>query len=140
MRFDIAVGSRYTRPMPGTSLPPHLERFVRQQIAAGGYHSADEVIRAALHLLEGATLAETPAAPRPAGAALGWSRPSRPAVSERWQTPAEWRASSPAPGTLPPLPRRSPRGLLADLPSHLTFDDVRAARDELWSGLHPGRA
>lgn len=140
MRFDIAVGWRYTRPMLGsTPLPPHLERFVHQQIAAGSYRSEDEVIRAALHLLEGASLVGTPSGPRPEGTTPGRPRPLlRPALDERWQTPAEWRAGPAA--TEPSPPRRSPRGLLADLGRGLTFDDVREARDELWAGLHPGGA
>ncbi len=113
-----------------TPLPPHLERFVHQQIAAGGYHSEDEVIRAALHLLEGTSLA---------GATPGRSGPpGRAALGERWETPAEWLAGSTAKPATPPPPRRSPRGLLADLGGTISFDDVREARSELWSGLHPG--
>ena len=34
------------------SLSPQLEGLVKQKITTGQYHSADEVIREALHLLE----------------------------------------------------------------------------------------
>ena len=125
--------------MPSTSLPPHLERFVRQQIAAGRYHSKDEVIRAALRLLEESFLSRTPSAPLSERTTSDWSRRlARPAAGERWETPGEWLAGSPAKETAPNPPRRSPRGLLADLPSGISYDDVREARGELWAGFHPG--
>lgn len=119
-----------------TPLPPHLERFVRQQVAAGRYHSEDEVIRAALRLLE----ASAPAGP-PSRIPPGRHRElARPAVGERWQTPGDWLANSATQETTPAPARRSPRGLLADLRSGITPDDIRDARSELWAGLRHGEA
>lgn len=141
IRFDMLVKSRYTRPMSNSPyLPPHLERFVHQQIATGRYHSEDEVILAALHLLEGAPPVGLPSGSRAEGDPSGCSRQFRPALTERWQTPAEWRAGSAAEETTPSPTLRSPRGLLADLRSGITFDDFREARGELWAGLHRGEA
>lgn len=119
----------------GTSLPPHLERLVRRQIAAGRYHSADDVIRAALQLLEASAPAGTPP-----GSPDRRSERARPTLGQRWQTPGDWLAGSPAQGTTTAPARRNPRGLLADLRSGITYDDVRDARSELWSGLHDGGA
>jgi antitoxin ParD1/3/4 len=34
------------------ALPPHLQQFVNEQLAAGSFHSESEIIRTALHLLE----------------------------------------------------------------------------------------
>lgn len=82
-----------------TSLPPQLERFVREQVVAGRFPSEGEVIRAALRLLE--------------------------------------QSSRTVPGP-PAVGKRSPRGLLADLPSGLGYDDFKDARAELWAGLRPG--
>lgn len=35
-----------------SSLPPHLEEFIREQLATGRFQSEREVIHTALHLLE----------------------------------------------------------------------------------------
>lgn len=98
-------------------LPPHLEWFVREQVVAGRFPSEGEVIRAALRLLERSSGAS------PSDRAL----PGPAAASSDLSSPA-------------PAGRRSPRGLLADLPSGLSYDDLRDARYELWAGLHPGGA
>lgn len=121
-------------------LPSDLERFVCDQIASGRFQSEDDVIRAALQLLQ-----ESARGDRPEGlnspAPTGRSRPpALAAVTGRWESPAEWRTSSPARETSPPPARRSPRGILADLRSDLTPDDFRAARAEVWAGCRPGGA
>lgn len=139
-RFDTVSESRYTRPMPSsTPLPPHLERFVHQQIALGRYHSEDEVIRAALQHL----VLMPPAGPsdgsQDGSTARSWSGRPQSALDERWVTPGEWLDNRPAKEMTPP-PRRCPRGLLADLRSGLSFDEVRETREELWAGLHSGGA
>ncbi len=122
-------------------LPPHLERFVSDQIASGRFSSAGDVIRAALQLFQGSSPGDDrtarPLSPPPTGEA----RPPGPAaVTRRWESPAEWRAGSAARDASPPPARRSPRGLLADLRSDLSPDDFRAARAELWAGLGTGGA
>lgn len=68
------------------SLPPHLARFIREQLATGHFRSEGEVIRAALNLLEGQV--HSPAA---LGAWLKQeiergvsSKPSEPATKEFW--------------------------------------------------------
>jgi hypothetical protein len=105
----------------GTSLPPHLERFIRGQLAAGRFHSEGEVIRTALRLLEALSVADEPPGPRYDEAAARPGRPPlRPDAAGGWEAPGG---------------RRSPRGLLADLGIDVSFDDVRDARDELWAGL-----
>lgn len=124
--------------MTGTPfLPPHLERFLREQVVTGRFHSEGDVIRAALQLLEASVLRTTPGAPSVGGGIATPGRTERPAVTERWESPAEWLAGSLAVAASPPAGRRSPRGLLADLRSGLDFDEVREARGELWAGLRP---
>jgi len=114
----------------GSSLPPHLTEFIREQLAAGRFHSEDEVIRDALQRLRAATPTDRP---------FDLSRlPERTALTERWETPAEWLAASAA-GDRPPAPeRRSPRGLLADLRRGLNVDDIQSARREMWAGFRHG--
>lgn len=109
----------------GPSLPPHLEQFVREQVAAGRFPSEGDVIRAAIDLL-----ATSPTG-SPEGATAGRSRrPGSAATLERWEVVGTGTAAPPA--------RRSPRGLLADLRSGLSLDDLTDARTELWTGDHPG--
>lgn len=67
-------------------LTPHFEEFVRNQIAAGWFQSEDEVIRAALRLLEQQALARADS--------IAWlkqeidrglsSKPSEPATAPFW--------------------------------------------------------
>ena len=97
-------------------LTPHFEQFVREQMAHGGFQSEDEVICAALRLLEDRARSQVPTALR-----NGLSSNS---------------ASKSTTGT---FARRSPRGLLADLPSHIGPDELRSARDEVWSRFPPAR-
>jgi putative addiction module CopG family antidote len=68
-------------------LPPHLEQLVREQMATGRFQSPDDVIRAALRLLEEQSLSTD--------AAKAWlkqeidkgveSKPSEPATKEFWE-------------------------------------------------------
>jgi putative addiction module CopG family antidote len=105
-------------------LPPHLEQFVREQLARGRFHSECEVIHAALELLEEHSFPHE--------------------NSGRWRTQAIEKgfAGKPSPSARSQLRddavpgvRRSPRGLLADLRSDLSFDDIRETRSEVWSGF-----
>lgn len=130
--------TRYTSQMNSiTSLPPHLEQFVREQIAAGHFHSEGDVIRAALRLLEASAAADRFPRPRSGETVAGTS--DRPAI-ERWEMLRGPQAEGRGVGQ-PPLPvRRSLRGLLADIPSDLSFDDFKEARSESWAGLRPGGA
>ncbi|HVS34096.1 MAG TPA: type II toxin-antitoxin system ParD family antitoxin [Gemmataceae bacterium] len=125
--------TRYTRPMTShTPLPPDLEQFVRQQLAAGRFASEDEVIFAALHLLEQHGTPPWPAGSRPPQATdtLLRSQPSR-SVAEPSRVLDELgaRAAASVAG------RRSPRGILADLRSGISFDEIKVARSEMWSGF-----
>jgi Arc/MetJ-type ribon-helix-helix transcriptional regulator len=126
--------------MSSVSLPPHLEQFVHQQIAAGYYLSESEVIRAALLVLAGTTIAQQAATPRGNNPTSAWLRSTRPPVEERWESPAEWLANSKAISEPSTSVKRSPRGLLADLRSGLDFEEVQEVRNELWLCLHPGGA
>jgi antitoxin ParD1/3/4 len=53
MDFDNSESRRYDRPMSlEISLPPPLAEFVRRNVESGRYPSANEIVRAALELLE----------------------------------------------------------------------------------------
>lgn len=133
-RFDIANETRYTLPMTSSiSLPPHLERFVHEQIAAGRFHTEGELIRAALQLLEESSSAVgKPSSPweTAKGATL-----RQPAALEKWEVLRE-RSDSAGTNTTKGSARRNLRGLLADLRSDISFDDIKEARTEMWSGEH----
>jgi len=68
-------------------LTPHLEQFVREQLAAGRFQSEGDVVSAALRLLEEESLSKE--------ASIAWlkqeldkglkSRPSEPATKEYWR-------------------------------------------------------
>jgi len=68
-------------------LTPHLEQFVRQQLATGRFQSESDVIRAALRLLEEQSVSHE--------ASVAWlkqeldkglsSRPSEPVTKAFWQ-------------------------------------------------------
>ena len=116
-----------------TPLPPHLEQFVREQLASGRFQSESEVIRAALQLLE----AHSP----PHSASGTWRKPrTDDGPRNRPAGPAgEPVRGFEAPGSGAARPaRRSPRGLLADLRSDISPDEIREARSELWSGFPRG--
>jgi antitoxin ParD1/3/4 len=125
-------------------LTPHLERFVRDQLATGRFRSASDLISAALRLLEEQSLSlkNSKAWPtRVIDAGLTSGR-SEPLSNEFWQelrqqlrpdrSPANDEAANPS-------ERHSPRGLLADLRSNLTFDDIKEARSEMWAGFRHGQ-
>lgn len=118
-------------------LPPRLERFVRQQLASGRFHSENEVIRAALQLLE-----EHSPPPETSGT---WRKPDleNRLCSKPSQFAGERRQADAVPGygtPAQPAVRRSPRGILADLPSGISLDEIKEARSELWSGFPHGTA
>jgi hypothetical protein len=102
-----------------SNLPPHLEQFVREQIAIGRFHSENEVIRAALQLLEGRFPSHPTSGPLPS--------------NEINQVPGPKSTGQAA-------RRRTPRGILADLRSDLCYDEIKEARSEMWSGFPRGAA
>lgn len=107
-------------------LPPHLERFVREQLASGRFQTEGDIVRAALRLLEDQAAYQGLPAPRLS------------------QTPGKTLASQgPEAGTDPagtPLARHSPRGILADLRSSIGPDEIAQARNEMWAGFLHGTA
>jgi putative addiction module CopG family antidote len=109
-------------------LTPHFEAFISAQLLAGRFQSRDDVISAALSLLEQTS----------ASADTGRSR-------LRSNAKARERVSPNTDSTLPALKttsiaRRSPRGLLADIPSNIDPDDIKIVRREMWSGYMTGPA
>lgn len=51
--FDTILQTCYGRPMMiDGPFPPHLEQFVRDQVASGQFRSEGEVVQTALRLLE----------------------------------------------------------------------------------------
>jgi putative addiction module CopG family antidote len=104
-----------------TPLPPELKQFVCEQLASGVFQSESEVLFAALRLLRQRSTSHATSAQR---TLHGPGQPSDDALS---------RSMSTNPGA-----RRSPRGILADLRSHISLDDIKEARSETWSGLSRG--
>jgi putative addiction module CopG family antidote len=101
-------------------LPQDLERFVREQIAAGRYGSETDVYRTALLLLAESSLRRKSLPRHHSG--NHW-----PGQVESWQILRE-------PSTTDAFTaRRSLRGMLADLGSQLEFDEFREARREIWT-------
>ena len=96
-------------------LPPHLDQFVRDQLASGCFQSEADLVHAALRLLEGRALPREPS----------------PALDDR-------QSSSDAAGITSTL--RSPRGILADIRSYISPDDIREARNEMWAGFRDSEA
>ncbi len=92
-------------------LSPHLEQFVRDQLARGRFQSEGDVIRAALRLLEGQSLAQG-------------------ALRVQFGNDAARGPSA----------RRSPRGILADLRSDIGLEEVKEARREMWAGFRQREA
>ncbi|HYV35188.1 MAG TPA: type II toxin-antitoxin system ParD family antitoxin [Gemmataceae bacterium] len=107
-------------------LTPHLEAFISAQLLAGRFQSRDDVISAALSLLEQTS----------ASADAAESRPTNYTKARERISPNP-NASLPALET-PLISRRSPRGLLADIPSNIDPDDIKLARREMWSGYLTG--
>jgi len=126
-----------------TPLPPDLENFVNQQLASGRFQSANELIVSALQLFKqysppnqslkirpNSNVEHGPSTNQPTIP----SQPYRPELRERLR-----------PGDIQDrfLPthsaqRRSPRGILSDLRSHISFDDILEARREVWSSFPHG--
>jgi putative addiction module CopG family antidote len=92
-------------------LSPHLQAFVRKQLASGRFQSEDDLIRAALLMLEENSRSHETSNACPHGAD---------------QVPSDVEARSPS-------RLRSPRGILADIRSSITSDDIKSARQEMWS-------
>jgi putative addiction module CopG family antidote len=110
-------------------LTPHLEQFVREQLATGCFQTEDEVIVAALRLLEDQAhrlprreVGTAPTAWEPRAAS--WEE-----LRDRLNNGATGRT---APG---PVTRRSPRGILADIHSNLSLEDFKEPRRELWASF-----
>ena len=109
--FDIGVRMRYTGFMNiSVPLPPHLDQFVREQLASGCFQSEADVVRAALHLMEDRVLSQ-----------------------KRSPTPDECVPSDDA--VRSSSMQRSPRGIFADIRSYISPDDIKDARSEMWSGF-----
>jgi hypothetical protein len=123
-----------------TPLPPHLEQFVREQIAAGRFLSEGDVLRAALQLLEESSHADMPSGSRPNERVAGFSSQSLPVATERWEVLRGPRADADGSSQLSAPAKRSPRGLLADLRSNLSPDQIADARHEMWAGFLHGEA
>jgi len=115
-------------------LTPHLEQFLREQLATGHFQTEEEVICAALRLLEDQTQGqrgrESATAPT--------AGPPRAASWEELRGRLNNRTTDRA--ALGPLTRRSPRGILADIRSNISLEDFREARRELWASLSRGSA
>jgi Arc/MetJ-type ribon-helix-helix transcriptional regulator len=126
-------------------LTPHLESFVRAQLQTGRFRSRDDVISAALALLEGQFhSSEIPKTwSKHASSTFQDPEHSTTAVNQDSQPNGDQFPSRTSPGsdkTADSAPRRSPRGLLADLPSHLGPDDFKDARGEVWSRFQDDQA
>jgi putative addiction module CopG family antidote len=113
-------------------LTPHLQQFVREQMATGYFQTENEIIVAALRLLEDQTharlrrdqgMASTAWEPR----AASWQE-----LRDRLNNGATGRAAREQ------MTRRSPRGILADIRSNISLEDFKEARRELWAGLPRG--
>jgi hypothetical protein len=73
-----------------------------------------------------------------------WQKENDQGVSSRPSEPAgEQLRAGDVPGNGTPAHaagRRSPRGILADLRSDISLDEIKEARSEMWSGFHHGAA
>jgi len=126
-------------------LSPHLEHFVREQLASGLFRSEGDVIQAALRLLEDQSLShgQLPERLKQNPDADGTGTPAKPASKDFWGGLRAQFYADRVPGNEAgrmPAERRSPRGLLADLRSHISADDIKDARREMRSGFPHGGA
>ena len=126
-------------------LPPHVEQFIRQQLASGLFQSENDIVLAALRLLEGQSQScgTGPARLIPnfdKGLIRKPSTPISQEFSEAPRKPVQADRARGNEGDQIPSTRRSPRGLLADVCSDITFDDLKDARREMWSGFPHGEA
>jgi putative addiction module CopG family antidote len=114
--FDIIKPMRYAERMNVTvSLTPQFEQFLRQQLAEGHFKSEAEVIAAALRLLE---------------------------FQSRQQDPASIHrhASDKIAIAAGESERRNLRGILADIRTDISAEDIVEARREMWSGFSADKA
>ena len=126
-------------------LPPHVEQFVREQLATGLFECEGDVILAALRLLEDQSL---PPGPLPTQPKQNLDRgligkPAEPASKEFWGGLREQLQADRGHGSEAvriPSERRSPRGILADVRSYISPDDIKEARREMWFGFPNGEA
>lgn len=116
-------------------LTPHLQKFVRDQLASGHFQSEADVIRAALELLEDQSRSTASLPQYPSVDSEITHRSSGPARQERWAGPRDrrHRRDDEAPKSL--SVRRSPRGILADIRSDISSDDIEEARREMWTSF-----
>jgi antitoxin ParD1/3/4 len=120
-------------------LTPHLQQFVREQLASGRFQTESDVVRAALRLLEDQSLPHQSSAPR-------LHQSSENSLTNRTPDLQEFRKqrgtdhAHHGDSTQLSASRRSPRGLLADLPSTISPDEIKEARSEMWAGLPHGEA
>jgi putative addiction module CopG family antidote len=103
-------------------LTPHQEQFLREQLASGNFQTEGDVLRAALRLLE----------EQSQNSVLAGGKP-------QLEQGLSSRASGDDTAAIP-SPRRSPRGILADIRSYISPDDIKEARIEMWSGFPHGEA
>ena len=119
-------------------LNPQLAQFVSKQLASGRFQSEEELMGEALRLLERQSQQSSRLPNKRdmddgvTGTPLTHSTPELPGNDVR-------NPASAANAAAPPKPR-SPRGILADIRSHISPDDIKDARMELWSGLPHGDA
>jgi Arc/MetJ-type ribon-helix-helix transcriptional regulator len=118
-------------------LTPHLEQFVREQLANGRFQTEGDIICAALRLLEDQPPVSSAGLPRIDAAP---SLPTNPSESRRAASWQELREHLSNRVTGPDVAstrrgRRSPRGILADLRSNVSLDDFEEARHEVWASL-----
>ncbi len=108
-------------------LTPHLEQFVRDQLTSGRYRTEKDVIQAALRLLaDQASSRGIPGGHPDLGADDPMGRPPGPSARREPLSSAASENSS---------LRRSPRGILADLPSSIDPDEIKETREEMWAGF-----
>jgi Arc/MetJ-type ribon-helix-helix transcriptional regulator len=124
-------------------LTPHLDAFVRAQLHTGRFQTRDDLISAALSLLEKqGTSSEKSTSWSNANVRTGQASPApdhaMKKISEGQLPNHALPATDPAPQSA--APRRSPRGMLADLRSDIDPEDIKEARSEMWSGHLNGHA
>jgi putative addiction module CopG family antidote len=113
-------------------LTPHLQQFLREQMATGYFQTENEIIAAALRLLEDQTHARPRRDQGTASTAWEPRAASWQELRNRLNTGATGR------GAREQMTRRSPRGILADIRSNISLEDFKEARRELWAGLPRG--
>ncbi len=120
-------------------LTPHLEQFVREQLASGRFQSESDVVRAALRLLEDQSLPQPSSAPRLQQSSEN-GQTDRPSDAQELRKQLSSDHAPHTDTTQLSASRRSPRGLLADLPNAIGPDEIKEVRREMWAGLPHGEA